>query len=456
MTLFFCRTARRWFRPVGWGLVPALSLLLVGDRMGSSVPVSAADPQNTGHGTLVKYEALPTACVLPDPLERGAIRRQYTGTRQQPAASRLVNSPVRAIKDPYPSFASVAVDADRNEVVLTDESLFQILVYDRLENTTPGLEASKPKRILAGEETNIEFQSAVYVNPATGEIYAVNNDTRDTTLVFEPGAAGNVAPSRAVRTPHGTFGIAVAEAHDELFLSVQHDAGILTYRRAAAGNEQPIRLLQGDQTRLADPHGLAYDPKEDVIFVANFGSRSRRSASERRAADRGKATWPLERRDAVPGSGTIDPASITVYRRSASGNEAPLRVIEGPAAQLNWPTGVAFDHVRRELYVTSDMGHAVLVFDAAAAGNAAPKRVLKGPRTGLVNPTGIALDLKNRELWIANFGGHSATVYDLAASGDTPPRRTIRNAPPGTPSLMIGNPGAVTYDTKREEILVPN
>ena len=26
----------------------------------------------------------------------------------------------------------------------------------------------------------------------------------------------------------------------------------------------------------------------------------------------------------------------------------------------------------------------------------------------------------------------------------------------GTPALQIGNPGAVAYDTKRDEILVPN
>ena len=36
------------------------------------------------------------------------------------------------------------------------------------------------------------------------------------------------------------------------------------------------------------------------------------------------------------------------------------------------------------------------------------------------------------------------------------PDRTIRAAVDGTPSLMIGNPGAVAYDTKREEILAPN
>jgi hypothetical protein len=82
--------------------------------------------------------------------------------------------------------------------------------------------------------------------------------------------------------------------------------------------------------------------------------------------------------------------------------------------------------------------------------------VLGGTRTGLRNPTGVALDLQNGELWVANFGNHTATAYPLAAQGDVPPLRTIRKAPSGTPSLMIGNPGAVTYDTRREQILVPN
>jgi hypothetical protein len=32
----------------------------------------------------------------------------------------------------------------------------------------------------------------------------------------------------------------------------------------------------------------------------------------------------------------------------------------------------------------------------------------------------------------------------------------IRSGPLGNEALMIGNPGAVSYDTRREEILVPN
>jgi hypothetical protein len=82
--------------------------------------------------------------------------------------------------------------------------------------------------------------------------------------------------------------------------------------------------------------------------------------------------------------------------------------------------------------------------------------VLKGPKTLIKNPTAVALDTQNNELWVTNYGNHSATVYRMTAEGDTPPLRVIRASPPGVPALMIGNPGALAYDSRREEILAPN
>ena len=89
-------------------------------------------------------------------------------------------------------------------------------------------------------------------------------------------------------------------------------------------------------------------------------------------------------------------------------------------------------------------------------GDVAPKRIIKGPKTNLANPTGVWVDLKNNELWAANFMNHSATVYPLSASGDVAPLRMIRSGPLKEPSLGIGNPHPVAYDSKREQILVPN
>ena len=54
------------------------------------------------------------------------------------------------------------------------------------------------------------------------------------------------------------------------------------------------------------------------------------------------------------------------------------------------------------------------------------------------------------------MGNHRATVYSLTANGNVAPLRTIRSAPEDKLAQAIGNPGAVAYDSKRDEILVPN
>ena len=123
---------------------------------------------------------------------------------------------------------------------------------------------------------------------------------------------------------------------------------------------------------------------------------------------------------------------------------------------FDWPTGLAVDEERGELYVANDIGNAILVFNVTDNGDVAPKRMIKGPKSTLKNPTGVWVDAKNNELWVANFMNHSATAYALGVSGDVPPLRTIRSGPVNEPSLGIGNPHPVAYDTKREQILVPN
>ena len=69
---------------------------------------------------------------------------------------------------------------------------------------------------------------------------------------------------------------------------------------------------------------------------------------------------------------------------------------------------------------------------------------------------GVTFDVKNDELWVANYGDHTALVFARTASGDVAPKRIVRNAPAGSPTVGFGNPGAVAYDSKRDELLVPN
>ena len=109
-----------------------------------------------------------------------------------------------------------------------------------------------------------------------------------------------------------------------------------------------------------------------------------------------------------------------------------------------------------DLYVANDMGQSVVVFRGTDQGDVAPRRVIKGQKTGISYPTGVFVDTRNKELWVSNLGNSSATVFPLTANGDVAPLRTIRSAPAGKASLRFGKTQAVAYDSKREEILVPN
>ena len=116
--------------------------------------------------------------------------------------------------------------------------------------------------------------------------------------------------------------------------------------------------------------------------------------------------------------------------------------------------GVFVDEVNNEIIVANNGDNAVLVFDRTATGDVAPRRVIRGARTGIKGPMGVAMS--KDEIWVANFGDHTALVFPRTAAGNVAPRRILRNAPAGKETSGFGNPYAVAYDTKRQEILVPN
>jgi len=356
----------------------------------------------------------------------------------------IERSPQRVIKDQYPSFSAVAINAEENMLVVTDENLFQILEYDRRENTPPQARLTEPKRIISGPNTRAEMMCGVYIDPVTKEVYVLNNDTQNWLPVFSRDARGNATPSRYLAAPHGTFGIAVNEETQEMFLTVQHQNSVVVFRKQASGDEKPLRTIAGSDTQLEDPHGIALDIKNKLIFVSNFGN-AQVSPAGTRGGRRAAETY-----------GKFEPPSITVYPLDASGNVKPLRIIEGPQTMLNWPSHMVLHEARQELFVANDADDSILVFRVGDKGDAAPIRMIKGPNTGIKNPPGIALDVKNAEISVASMGTHAVLFFPIMANGDVKPSRIIRAGPANQVALNIGNPGAVGYDSKRDQILVPN
>ena len=346
--------------------------------------------------------------------------------------------PLRFIKDPNPSFSAVAVDSDSNILVVSDENLFRIMEYDRRTNTPATARLSEPKRVISGTNTKAEMICGVYIDPKTKEIYALNGDTQNWMPIFSTDAKGNATPNRALNIPGHPFQMAADEEKQLLYMTIQSDNQIAVYRKQASGAEKPLRVIEGNDTLLQDPHGLALDVKNKLIYVSNFGNVDMRASG-------GAGRF-----------GKFEPPSITVYPMEATGNVKPVRVIQGSKTLMNWPAHMAFHDDRQELFVANDADNSILVFRGSDQGDTAPIRIIKGPKTGIKNPPGLAMDAKLGELYVANMGSPIITVFPVTASGDVAPLRTIRGGPAGAVGLMIGNPGAVGYDTKREQILVPN
>ena len=354
---------------------------------------------------------------------------------QESTTGEVVRQPARNILDTDPIYSAVTVDVPRDEVYLQDPNTWSIRVFGRLDNTPTDAPRTEPRRVIGGPKTDVQFNSCVYVDPKNGEIYSVENDIGDSIVVFKNNANGDAEPVRKLSVTHRAYAMAVDEEKDELYLSVQYPPQVAVYRKQASGNEKPKRLIIGESTRLSDAHGIAIDAKNQLLFVNNWGN-----ISDYR----------------IPGSGRFEAPSITVYKLDADGDAPPTRVIQGQKTGLNWPGAMSIDPERGELYVANDMGQSIIVFRETDKGDVQPVRAIKGPNTGLSYPTGIFVDSKNKELWATSLGNSSATVYPLTANGDARPLRTIRSAPKGKVSLRFGKTQAVAYDSKREEILVPN
>ena len=345
--------------------------------------------------------------------------------------------PVRTIRDTAPTYSAIAFDANSDEVILQDNNLWSYRVFDRLDNSPPDAEMTKPKRIVQGDKTALQFNNGLYVDPQSGDIFSVESDTGDKMVRFPRGANGNVSPKVILHTPHRVYNIAADEVKQELFVTVEFPPEVVVYRKDASAEEQPLRRIAGDNTGLDAPHGIAVDEKNRLLFVNTWGHHSNFR---------------------IAGTGKYVPPAIQVYSLDASGDAKPLRVITGDKTQLNWPAAMKFNPDNGDLYVANDISQSVLVFANASTvqGDVAPARVLKGPQTRLRNPTGLALDRKHQELWVSNLGNASATAYPLMANGDVAPLRIIRSAEESKRSLNFGRTAAVTYDPVRQEILVPN
>lgn len=216
-------------------------------------------------------------------------------------------------------------------------------------------------------------------------------------------------------------GIAYDAIHDEVVVPSAFAEALLVFRGDAAGDQPPVRIIQGPKTLLGED-AVAIDPVHNEIY-----------------ANRENA--------------------ILVYPRTANGDVAPIRILRGPKTQIRNALRMAIDPVNNLLIVADDTASrpGLFIFDRTANGDTPPLRVITGPSTGLVRPQSVQVDPPRRQILVAitdradgptqkaGFIG----VWSYDDEGDVPPRAAISGR-----NSTIQRPRGLTFSAEKQEIYV--
>src|SRR5881409_488692 len=149
--------------------------------------------------------------------------------------------------------------------------------------------------------------------------------------------------------------------------------------------------------------------------------------------------------------------AILVFRGGADGEEAPVRVIQGPKTRILGMGYAALSTVtpdphNNEIFIPIGSGgyqergtggpEGVLVFDRLANGDVPPKRFISGPDT-MIRGGNAQVGIDHiADVMIAKSGG-AMLIFDRKAYGNAKPLRVIRG-----PNSKIGGGQITTYPEK--------
>ncbi|MGB8907717.1 MAG: NHL repeat-containing protein [Candidatus Cybelea sp.] len=256
-----------------------------------------------------------------------------------------------------------------------------------------------PIQDISGSNTGLNYPNDVAVD-ASGNIYVANRDGNSVT-VYAAGATGNVAPiqdiSGSMTGLVHPLGLALNPLNGDIYVANEPRGAklggkVTIYPSGSTGNIAPTGIIEGMRTAIDKPYKLTLGAT-GKIYVPNFNN------------------------------------SVTVYRAGARGDSAPIKTISGSNTGLEFPEQIALDTHGR-VYVANHNNMSVTVYATLANGNVAPIRTIRGSNTQIHNPNGIALD-GSGHIYVANasFNGSvnvgSVTVYAAFANGNVAPINTL-------------------------------
>jgi tripartite motif-containing protein 71 len=301
----------------------------------------------------------------------------------------------------------------------------------------------------------VDSKGNIYV--ADGGNYNASPPIPASVFVYAAGSSGNVAPMATISgsksglsTP---YGIVLDSSGNIYACDIGLETGIesvFIYPPLGSStgllNESPTASISGTNTLLGFPWGIALDSRRN-IYVASFSGgvtvyspvgNSTGILNEVPIATINGSNTGLDGPNgiALDSSGKIyvadgDADSVFVYPAGSNGNVAPIATINASVLTgVSVTTGVALDS-GGNIYL-SERGNpsyypygpppSVLVYPPGSSGNAAPIATISGRKTGLKNPDGIAVDSIGK-IYVAD--ARKVLVYPTGSNGDVAPIAVI-------------------------------
>ncbi len=304
-------------------------------------------------------------------------------------------------------------------LLLANKALAEIYVTDGVSNGNPPNRISvwpdtatgnpAPVRRIVGSRTQIGNGSnglPDIITISSRQEILITNNSQLRIQTFQLGANGDVLPLRELLLTGQPKGLAYIPITDEIVTAPSNFSAIHFYPRAATGSAPTTRVISGNNTGIGSiPTDIVYLFGVDQIAVSDY----------------------------VPGDPNFA-KRIQVFARTASGNTAPVRVIQGPATQLGAcngrAAGITTDHTGTEIII--GCFNQILTFGPAASGDAAPLRQITGVATTLVAISDVTFLFGNQgqpsTLVVTQFNAtNSVARFDAAASGDVAPLTSLNS-----------------------------
>ena len=306
-------------------------------------------------------------------------------------------------------------------------------------------------------------------------------------FVYAAGSSGNVAPIATISGIksglNSPYGIALDSSGNIYVCDIGLETGIASVfiyppLGSSTGllNESPTATISGNNTLLGFPWGIALDSSRNIYVASNSGGvtvyspvgNSTGLLNEVPIATIEGSNTGLDGPNgvAVDSSGKIyladgDADSVFVYPRGSNGNVAPVATINTSVLTgLGDATGIALDSSgniylseRGNLYYPCCPPPSVLVYPAGSNGNAAPIATISGRKTGLKHPDAIAIDSVGK-IYVAD--ARKVLVYRAGSDGDAAPiaviglikngkQRSDGIAVDSSGNIYVAEPGNVLY-----------